>query len=103
LGTILFRSPTTPRSANSKIGAFASLLFATMFSDRRGARIPAGVDAGAGRGDSGVAAERLGEPLHQLEPLGLAEPAPAGDEDVGALDIDIGPALLPARDHLRPV
>src|SRR6478672_6611700 len=27
-GTISFRSPTTPRSANSKIGAFASLLIA---------------------------------------------------------------------------
>src|SRR5204862_1679770 len=33
LGTILCRSPTTPRSANSKIGAFWSLLIATMFSE----------------------------------------------------------------------
>ncbi len=32
LGRILFRSPTMPRSENSKIGAFASLLIATMFS-----------------------------------------------------------------------
>src|SRR5581483_7597907 len=32
-GTILFRSPTTPRSENSKIGAFGSLLIATMFSE----------------------------------------------------------------------
>src|SRR6185437_10894014 len=32
-GTILFRSPTMPRSENSKIGAFASLLIATMFSE----------------------------------------------------------------------
>ena len=32
-GTILLRSPTTPRSENSKIGALASLLIATMFSD----------------------------------------------------------------------
>ncbi len=32
LGMILFRSPTTPRSENSKIGAFGSLLIATMFS-----------------------------------------------------------------------
>src|SRR3954452_19870097 len=32
LGTILLRSPTMPRSENSKIGAFASLLMATMFS-----------------------------------------------------------------------
>ena len=32
LGTILLRSPTIPRSENSKIGAFASLLIATMFS-----------------------------------------------------------------------
>src|SRR6185436_12707212 len=33
LGTILLRSPTTPRSENSKIGAFGSLLIATMFSE----------------------------------------------------------------------
>lgn len=33
LGRILFRSPTMPRSENSKIGAFASLLIATMFSE----------------------------------------------------------------------
>ena len=33
LGTILFRSPTMPRSENSKIGALESLLMATMFSD----------------------------------------------------------------------
>src|SRR5262249_40562114 len=33
LGTILWRSPTTPRSANSKIGAFWSLLMARMFSE----------------------------------------------------------------------
>ena len=33
LGRILFRSPTTPRSENSKIGAFGSLLIATMFSE----------------------------------------------------------------------
>ena len=32
-GTILLRSPTTPRSENSKIGAFESLLIATMFSE----------------------------------------------------------------------
>ena len=32
-GRILFRSPTMPRSENSKIGAFASLLIATMFSE----------------------------------------------------------------------
>ena len=32
LGMILLRSPTTPRSENSKIGAFGSLLIATMFS-----------------------------------------------------------------------
>ena len=32
-GRILFRSPTTPRSENSKIGALASLLMATMFSE----------------------------------------------------------------------
>ena len=33
LGTILLRSPTMPRSENSKIGAFESLLIATMFSE----------------------------------------------------------------------
>src|SRR5262249_44820137 len=33
LGTILWRSPTTPRSENSKIGAFWSLLIARMFSE----------------------------------------------------------------------
>ncbi len=33
LGTILLRSPTMPRSENSKIGALASLLIATMFSE----------------------------------------------------------------------
>ena len=33
LGMILCRSPTTPRSANSKIGAFGSLLIARMFSE----------------------------------------------------------------------
>src|SRR6266516_8202928 len=32
-GRILLRSPTIPRSQNSKIGAFWSLLIATMFSD----------------------------------------------------------------------
>ena len=32
LGRILFRSPITPRSENSKIGALGSLLIATMFS-----------------------------------------------------------------------
>ena len=32
-GTILFRSPTIPRSENSKIGALESLLIATMFSE----------------------------------------------------------------------
>src|ERR1019366_5719912 len=33
LGRILLRSPTMPRSENSKIGALASLLIATMFSE----------------------------------------------------------------------
>src|SRR5207237_8630419 len=33
LGRILLRSPTMPRSENSKIGALASLLMATMFSE----------------------------------------------------------------------
>ena len=82
------RSPTIPRSENSKIGAFESLLIATMFSEVcmptlcwiapempaarysfgatvlpvwpicAGVREPAGVDDRAGRGDGRVAAER---------------------------------------------
>ena len=122
-----------PRSENSKIGAFASLLIATMFSEAcmptlcwiapempaarysfgatvlpvwpicAGVRVPAGVDDRARRGDGAVAAERLGQLLAQLEALGLAEPAAAGDEDVGALDVDVGAALLAAGDHRRRV
>ena len=63
-------------------------------------RVPAGVDDGAGGGHGGVAAERLGQRLGELEALGLAETAAAGDEDVGALDVDVGAALLAALDHL---
>ena len=37
--------------------------------------------------------------LERLEALGLAEPAAAGDEDVGVLDVDVGAALLAALDH----
>ena len=37
----------------------------------------------------------------ELEALGLAEAAAAGDEDVGVLDVDVGAALLAALDHRR--
>ena len=43
----------------------------------------------------------LGQVLGQLEALGLAQAATAGDEDVGALDVDVGAALFAARDHRR--
>ena len=120
-----------PRSENSKIGAFASLLIATMFSepciptlcwiapempaarysfgetglaglaDLRRVRVPAGVDHRARRRDGAVAAERLRQVLGQLEALGLAEAATAGDQDVGALDVDVGAALFAAGEHRR--
>ena len=63
-------------------------------ADLRRVRIPARVDDRARRGDR--AAERLGERLAELEALGLAEAAAAGDEDVRALDVDVGAALLAA-------
>src|SRR5829696_5927477 len=67
-------------------------------ADLRGVGVPAGIDDRA-RGGEG-AAERAGELLERLEALGLAEPAAAGDEDLGVLDVDVGAALLAARDHL---
>src|SRR4051794_40351001 len=67
-------------------------------ADLRRVGVPAGVDDRAGRGDGGVAAERLGEVVAELEALGLAEAAAAGDQDAGALDVDVGAALLAARD-----
>ena len=72
-------------------------------ADLSGVRVPAGIDDRPGRGDRRVATERGGEILGELEALGLAEPATAGDEDVGALDVDVGAALLAALDHLRLV
>src|SRR5581483_5939429 len=66
-------------------------------------RVPAGVDHRARGGDGAVAAERLCEVLAKLEALGFAETAPAGDEDVGTLDVDVGAALLAALDHRRLV
>ncbi len=39
--------------------------------------------------------------LGELEALGLAEAAAAGDQDVGALDVDVGAALFAAGDHRR--
>ena len=70
-------------------------------ADLRGVGVPAGIDDGARGGDRRVAAERRRELLGELEALGLAEPATAGDEDVGALDVDVGAALFAARDHRR--
>src|SRR3954452_24949522 len=69
-------------------------------ADLRRVRVRAGVDDRAGRGDGAVAAERLGQLLELVEALGLAEPATAGDEDVGVLDVDVGAALLAALEHL---
>src|SRR4051812_16180086 len=68
-------------------------------ADLRGVGVPAGVDHRACRGDR--AAQRARQLLELLEALGLAEPAAAGDEDVGVLDVDVGAALLAARDHRR--
>ena len=69
-------------------------------ADLGGVGVPAGVHHGAGGGDGAVAAERLGQRLGQLEALGLAQAAAAGHQDVGPLDVDVGAALLAARDHL---
>src|SRR3954452_4950111 len=68
-------------------------------ADLRRVRVPAGVDHRTGGRDGGVAAERLGQVLGELEALGLAQAAAAGHQDVGALDVDVGAALLAARDH----
>jgi hypothetical protein len=62
-------------------------------------RVPARVDHGARGGHRGRAAERLGQVLHEVEALGLAQAAAAGHEDVGALDVHVGAALLAAGDH----
>src|SRR5688500_16255519 len=56
-------------------------------ADLRGVGVPARVDHRAGGRDG--AAHRAGELLERLEALGLAEPAAAGDEDVGVLDVDV--------------
>src|SRR4051812_12739669 len=70
-------------------------------ADLRRVGIPAGVDHGARGRDGAVAPERGRELLAQLEALGLAQAAAAGDQDVGALDVDIGAALFAAGDHRR--
>src|ERR687895_1192350 len=62
-------------------------------------RVPAGVHHRAGGGH--CAAERVGQLLGELEALGLAESAAAGDQDLGVLDVHVGAALLAALDHLR--
>ena len=62
-------------------------------------RVPARVDDRARGGDG--TAERLGELLDELEVLGAAEPATAGDDHVGVLDrraFALGVRLL---DHRR--
>src|SRR4051794_11283548 len=69
-------------------------------ADLRGVGVPAGVDHRAGGGDGGVAAEGLGEVVAELEALRLAQAAAAGDEDARALDVDVGAALLAARDDV---
>src|SRR5436305_1330937 len=66
----------------------------------RRVRVPARVDHDARRRHRGVAAERLGQLLGELEAFRLAQPATAGHEDVGALDVDISAALLAALNHL---
>src|SRR4051812_47291220 len=70
-------------------------------ADLRRVGVPAGVDHGARGGDRGVVAEGLGQVVAELEALGLAEAATAGDEDARALDVDVGAALLAARDDGR--
>src|SRR5215218_4076183 len=52
-------------------------------ADLRRVRVPAGVDHGARGRHGAVAAEGLGQRLDELEALGLAEAAAAGDEHVG--------------------
>src|SRR4051794_11632590 len=66
-------------------------------ADLGGIREPARVDDRPGRRHR--AAEHAGELLELLEALRLAEPAAAGHEDLGVLDVDLGAALLAARDH----
>src|SRR3954447_16435183 len=69
-------------------------------ADLGGVGVPARVDHRAG-GRHG-AAHRTGQLLERLEALGLAEPAAAGHEDVGVLDVHVGAALLAALDHRGP-
>ena len=128
-GTTWFRSPTTPKSAKSKIGAFGSLLIATIvpefcmpdlvldragdaerdvelrrdrlarLADLRRVRVPAGIDDRARRRDR--AAERGCELLGELEALGRAEAAAAGDDHLGVLDRGPARLLVGLLDHLR--
>src|SRR4051794_30043144 len=69
-------------------------------ADLRRVGVPAGVDHGARGGDGGVAAERRGQVLGELEALRLAQAATAGDEDARTLDVDVGAALLATGDDV---
>src|SRR6266513_2782975 len=93
LGRILCRSPTTPRSLNSKIGALGSLLIARMFSELC---IPTLCWIAPE-----IPAEGMCELLGKVEVRRFAKPAAATNEDVGILDVDVAAALLAARHHLR--
>src|SRR3954447_6324112 len=68
-------------------------------ADLRRVGVPAGVDDRAGRRHG--AAQGGGELLAELEALGLAETAAAGDQDRGVLDVHVGATLLAALEHLR--
>ena len=50
--------------------------------------------------DGKLVAERPGQRLELVEAVGVAEPAAAGHEDVGVLDVHVGATLLTARAHL---
>src|SRR3954463_15748491 len=120
-----------PRSENSKMGAWASLWMATMFSEACmptlcwiapempaarysfGATVlpvwpicaaygyqPASTTARvAATAPPSAPARRSRACPERVEAVGVAQPAPAGDEDVGVLDVHVGAALLAAADH----
>ena len=129
-GAIWARSPTTPRSAKSKMGRVRVLvdrddrprsLHADLVLDRardaecdvelwrdglaglanlRRVRVPDGVDDGARRGHG--AAECGRELLADRERLGSAEPSSAGDDHVRVLDRRAARRLLERADQSGP-